>query len=356
MKPKNLRTLRRAIDRLDEQIVGLLNQRTAYAVDIGKVKQQGGKPVYMPAREQQVYAHLKNTNRGPLTDATLTAIYREVMSGTLMLQRPLQVAFFGPVATFTHLASLKKFGSQVTFHGVASITDVFLEVERGRCEYGVVPVENSIEGAVNHTLDMFIESDLKICAEVLLDISHNLLGRGPLRRIKRVYSNPMVFGQCRLWLESNLPGRELIEVSSTTRAAEIAGRQKDSAAIASSVAAQEYRLAILAESIEDNPHNMTRFLVIGKDQTPASGADKTSIVLAIKDRVGALYDLLYPFKTARINLTKIESRPSKRKAWQYYFYVDFNGHAGEPRVQRALRAIEQRCSFFKILGSYPLEK
>ncbi|MDD5747378.1 MAG: prephenate dehydratase, partial [Candidatus Omnitrophica bacterium] len=221
------------------------------------------------------------------------------------------------------------------------------------CDYGVVPVENSIEGAVNHTLDMLVDSDLKICSEILLDISHNLLAKCPLEKIKRIYSNPMVFGQCRSWLEGHVPNRELIEVSSTTRASEIAASEEGAAAIASSVAAEMYKLNIVAASIEDSPHNMTRFLVIGRKEAGKTGRDKTSIVFSVKDRVGALHDMLLSFKSAKINLTKIESRPSKRKAWDYYFFVDMQGHVSEPRLEKALAKLEKKCHFLKILGSYP---
>jgi len=353
MDKKNIQKLRKAIDELDEKLIAGLNDRTNLAIKIGKLKEASRQAVYMPAREQQNYDHIKKFGKGPLPPEALMAIYREIMSATIMLQKPICVAYFGPAATFTHLASLKKFGSQVEYAAAQTITDVFNEVERGNCDYGVVPVENSIEGAVNHTLDMLVDSDLKICSEILLDISHNLLAKCPLRKIKRIYSNPMVFGQCRLWLEGHLPLCELIEVSSTTRASEIAAREKGAAAIASSLAAQMYSLDIVAESIEDSPHNMTRFLVIAKNESGRTGRDKTSIVFSIKDRVGALHDMLLSFKSAKINLTKIESRPSKRKAWDYYFFVDMQGHVSEPRLEKALAGLEKKCHFLKILGSYP---
>ena len=234
-----------------------------------------------------------------------------------------------------------------------TITDVFNEVERGSCDFGVVPVENSIEGAISHTLDMFVDSDLKICSEVSLDVMHNLLANCSIKNIKKVYSKSQVFGQCRLWLESNLPGRHLLETSSTAKAAEIAVHQKNSAAIASTLAAQIYKLKIQAESIEDSPHNVTRFLVIGKKEAGYTGKDKTSVLFSIKDRVGALHDMLLSFKSANINLTKIESRPSKKKAWDYYFFVDMQGHIKEKRLKMALKNLEKKCHFLKIVGSYP---
>lgn len=345
--------MRKAIDILDKQLIEILNKRTGKAIDIGKLKEQFKQTVYMPAREQQVYNNIKKFNKGPLSNEALMAVFREIMSGTIMLQKPMRVSYLGPVATFTHLAGLKKFGSQVEYKPANTITDVFSEVERGNCDYGVVPVENSIEGAVNHTLDMLVDSDLKICSEILLDISHNLMAKCPLNQIKRIYSKSQVFGQCRLWLESNLPTRELIDSSSTTRAAEIAQKEKGSAAIASSLAARVYKLNVLAESIEDSPHNMTRFLVIGKNEAKQTGKDKTSVVFSIKDRVGALHDMLLSFKAAKINLTKIESRPSKKKVWDYYFFMDMEGHKNDIIVKKALDKLEKKCYFLKILGSYP---
>ncbi|MBU4305535.1 MAG: prephenate dehydratase [Candidatus Omnitrophica bacterium] len=349
----NIQKLRKAIDALDEKIIEILNKRTELAIKIGKEKERLKETVYMPARERQIYDNVKRYNKGPLHHEMLMAIYREVMSSTIVLQKPMKVAYLGPSATFTHLAGLQKFGSQVEYVATQTITDVFNEVARGNCDFGVVPVENSIEGAVNHTLDMLVDSDLKICSEILLDVSHNLLANCPVKEIKKVYSKSEVFGQCRLWLESNLPNRELIEVSSTSKAAEIAVREKGAAALASSLAARIYKLKLIAESIEDSPHNVTRFLVIGKKQAQRTSRDKTSLVFSVKDRVGALHDILLPFKSAKINLTKIESRPSKKKAWDYYFFVDMEGHASEPRLQKTIAQLEKRCHFLKILGSYP---
>lgn len=349
----NIQKLRRAIDKLDQDLINILNKRTKLAIKIGRIKERLNKSVYMPAREQQVYDRIKKINKGPLSNNALIAVYREIMSGTIMLQKPLKVVYLGPEATFTHLASQKKFGAQVEYISAQTITDVFTEVERGSCDFGVVPVENSIEGAVNHTLDMFVDSDLKICSEISLDISHNLLANCKLNEIKKIYSKSEVFGQCRLWLEGNLPGRDLVEVSSTTKAAEIAAREKGAAALASSLAAQIYKLKTLAKSIEDSPHNVTRFLVIGDKEAGRTGHDKTSVIFSIKDKVGALHDMLMAFKSARINLTKIESRPSKKKAWDYYFFVDMEGHATEPRLKKALDALEKKCHFLKIIGSYP---
>lgn len=345
--------LRKKIDNIDADIIRLLNKRASLAKDVGRLKRRAGSGVYVPDREAEVYENILRQNKGPLSENALRAIYREVMSSSLALEKHLKIAYLGPEATFTHIAAVKKFGSQVSYTPCSSITEVFGEVALSRSDYGVVPVENSIEGAVNHTLDMFIDSDLKICSEVFLDISHNLIGRCSLRSAKRVYSNPQVFGQCRLWLDSYLPGVELIEVSTTSKAAEIASKEKNACAIASVLAAEKYRLKILAKDIEDSATNITRFLVIGQRAPSPTKRDKTSIMFSVKDRVGALHDMLVPFKKNGVNLTKIESRPSKRKAWEYYFYVDMAGHCENLHVKKALKELERHCVFLKILGSYP---
>lgn len=300
-----------------------------------------------------IYSRLIKQNKGPLSRKAIKAIYREIMSGSRALQKRLRVTYLGPSATFTEQAALKKFGSEIEYIDCHSITEVFTEVERGRADFGVAPIENSIEGAVSHTLDIFVDSDLVICAEIILEIVHNLLANCKLEEIKTVYSNPQVIGQCRLWLEANLPRVKLVEVSSTTQAASMASRERFAAAIASNLAAKKYRLKIQAESIEDSAHNATRFLVIGKTFARPTKSDKTSIIFSVKDKVGALQGMLIPFKRHKINLTKIESRPSKKKAWEYYFFVDLEGHCREKQVKAALAELEKNCTFFKILGSYP---
>jgi chorismate mutase/prephenate dehydratase len=350
----DLKRLRQQIDRLDKQIIKLLNDRAKVSLHIAGVKLKKGAGVYSPDRERDVFMRIKEANEGPLSGKAVESIYREIMSASLSLSRPLRIAYLGPQATFTHLAALKRFGSQVQYVASDSITDVFVSVEKGASDYGVVPIENSIEGAVTHTLDMFMDSDLRICSQVILDISHNLLARCPRKAIKKVYSIAQVFGQCRIWLQENLPKVEKIEVSSTTRAAQIASKEKQSACIASALAAQVYKLKVLAPDIEDSSCNVTRFLVIGKADVPVTGHDKTSIMFSIRDRVGALHDMLVPFKKYKINLTKIESRPSKKKAWDYYFFIDLQGHHAQEHVKKALGELEKHCNFFKILGSYPI--
>jgi len=351
-----LSNLRKQIDELDRRLVELLNRRAQLTLEIGKIKRETRGSVYVPNREREVYAKVLKTSRGPLKDEAIRAIYREIMSCALSLEKPMRIAYLGPPATFTHIAAMYKFGSQVDYLDCKSISDVFNEVEKGNVDYGVVPIENSIEGAVSHTLDMFIDSQAKVCSEASLEIKHNLLANCKKSEVRKVYSNPQVFGQCRIWLESNLARAELVEVSSTTRAAEIAAREKFSAAIASDLAAKRYGLRIVARSIEDSPHNVTRFLIIGETLTQPTGKDKTSIMFSIKDRVGALHDMLVSFKKYKINLTKIESRPSKRKPWEYYFFVDLEGHIENKKVKKALEELSKDCSYLKVLGSYPVSE
>jgi len=349
-----LKNLRRKIDGLDKKIIKLLNMRTKITLGITKIKRKEGKGIYSPDREREVLRKIAAANKGPLTSAGLEAIYREIMSCSLAIDTPPKIAYLGPEATFTHLAALRRFGSQVEYIACNSIADVFLEVERNAADYGVIPIENSIEGAVSHTLDMFVDSDLKICAQVILDVAHNLLANCAKNKIKRIYSNPQVFAQCRIWLQENLPNVETVEVSSTSRAAQIVNKEKYSACIASALAAKVYKLKVVAFDIEDSPHNITRFLVISKSDVPQTGQDRTSIMFSIKDRVGALHDMLVPFKKYRINLTKIESRPSKRKAWDYYFFMDLEGHRDNPMIKKAILELENQCTFLKVLGSYPV--
>lgn len=349
----NLEDLRKQIDRIDANIVNVLNRRSEITLNIRKLKKKLGKGIYSPEREWQVLTRLKKINRGPLSDEALDSIYREIMSSALALEKPLTIAYLGPEATFTHLAAIKKFGHQLEYLPCSSISDVFKEVQKQNANYGVVPIENSIEGAVTHTLDMLIDSDLKICAQIVMSVTHNLLSNCAKKDIKKIYSNPQVFAQCRMWLQENFPKAELIDVSSTTRAAQIVRDERNSAAIASILASQVYRLKVIAHNIEDSPSNITRFLVIGANGAGPTGNDKTSIVFSIKDRVGALHDMLIPFKKNRINLTKIESRPSKKKAWDYYFFLDLEGHIQDKNTARALKELEAKAQYFKILGSYP---
>ena len=357
MSPKNLNDLRKEIDKIDSRLVDLINKRGKISREIGQSKKIDKHPIYSPDRERQIYAKIAKMNKGPLADKAVKAIYREIMSACLSLQHPLVVSYLGPELTYTHQASMKKFGSSVDYLSCDSIPAVFREVENGNAQYGVVPIENSTEGAVNHTLDMFIDSPLVICAEVYCRIRHSLLcKKSSMGSIKKIYSNPQVFGQCRGWIEKNIPQAKLHDVSSTAKAAEIAAKQADSACIASELAAEKYQLKIVARSIEDAAVNVTRFLVIGKELGRVSGLDKTSIMFSVKDRPGVLHDMLSSFKNNGINLTKIESRPSKRGLWKYYFFVDMEGHCQNPKVKKALKDLEKKCHFLKILGAYPQAK
>jgi len=351
---KELEKLRREIDQIDNEILKLLNKRAEVVIGIAHIKRNEKAKFYSPEREREILERLTTLNKGPFPHETLKVIYREILSASLSLEEPLKVAFFGPLATFTHLAALRHFGSSASFMPVESIRDVFDAVEAGKAGFGVVPVENSNEGVVSYTLDMFMDYDLKVSAEVMLEISHNLLSKsGDKAKIKKIYSNPQAAAQCRRWLELNLPGVPILESTSTAKAAELASVDDEAAAIASELAAKIYDLRFFEKNIEDIKHNYTRFLVISKEFPPKTGRDKTSIMFSIKDRPGALYDILSPFKRAKINLTKIESRPSKRKAWEYIFFVDMEGHIDDKKVRKAVDTMKENCLYVKILGSYP---
>jgi len=356
MKDQTLQPHRKEIDKIDDEIVRLLGERAQHVIEIGKLKKATDAQalLHTPAREAEIMDRLCKVNTGPFPNEALRAVYREIMSGSLALEGPLKVSYLGPRATFTHLACIRKFGSSAQYLPTTSITEVFNEVERGRADFGVVPIENSTEGVVNHTLDMFIDSNLQIYGEALLEVSHNLLSKcDSLEAVKKIYSHPHAIAQCRQWLETNLPNVPYSEVHSTARAAEICTEEPSAAAIASELAGQIYGLKVLKPRIEDNINNYTRFLVLSLKAPERTGKDKTSVMLSVKDKVGALYDLLRPFASHGTNLTKIESRPSRRKAWEYIFFIDLEGHVDEDRVKRALDEIKPRCLFLKILGSYP---
>jgi chorismate mutase/prephenate dehydratase len=348
----NLEKLRKQIDKLDDELIRLLNERIKVALEIGKTKKEQGGEIYVPSREKAVFERIAELNKGPLPDSSARAIYREVMSAALALESSLKIAYLGPPATFTHQAAHTKFGASVDYHPVGTITDVFAAVENGTADYGVVPIENSIEGAVTHTFDQFTNTQLKICAEIYLPVSLYLLASVPKDKITRVCSKQEAIGQCRRWLSENLSGVEIDAVNSTALAAEMAAKS-DCAAIASALAAELYSLDVIAENIQDVSGNTTRFLVIGKNYGEPTGDDKTSIYFGIKDEVGALHDALDALKVNGINMTKIESRPSKNKAWEYYFFVDFEGHANDPHVNAALEELKEHCAVLTVLGSYP---
>ncbi len=343
---------RKAIDKCDAQVIRLLNERTKHVLAIGEIKLKAGEEIYAPHRERAVLDRICRLNQGPITDESLRAIYREIMSSALSLEKTLTVAYLGPEATFTHQAAIRRFGSSLSYASQKTIGDVFTEVSKQHADYGVVPVENSTEGVVTHTLDMFVDSDLKIVAQIVLPVRHCLLSKGKRSQIKKLFAHPQSLGQCRLWVQTNLPQAEIIETSSNARSAELAAKEKYSAAIAGVLAAEKYGVPILEHDIQDNLANATRFLVLGRQCSPPTGNDRTSLMFSLVDRVGALYQALVAFRRSRINMTKIESRPSKRKAWEYFFFVDCDGHYSDRKVAKALAMLGEQCSYVKVLGSY----
>lgn len=346
--------LRGRIDEIDARMIELINERADCALEIGRMKNKGAQSIFAPEREKQVLAGVLEKNRGPLSDKAIAAIFREVISACRALEKPISVAYFGPAGSYTHIASIMKFGESTDFVAVNTIPDVFNGVERKEVNYGVVPVENSTEGIVSHTLDMFLISDLRICAEIYAPISHNLLSSGTdMTAIKRIYSMPQAIAQCRNWIAANMPGVEVLEVSSTSKGARMCEGYPSSAAIASSLAAKEYGLNIVREGIEDNPHNRTRFLVVGYSKPAPCGKDKTSIVFSVPHKAGSLYNALRVFESYEISLTMIESRPTKQMPWEYIFFVDFQGHEQDETVQKALKELSQQALFVRVLGSYP---
>jgi chorismate mutase/prephenate dehydratase len=348
---------RERIDAIDREVVALLNRRARVVQAIGELKKARKIEVVDPGREEQVLARIERANTGPFPNDSLRAIYREVFAASHQIEEPLTVAYFGPEATFTHMACRRVFGSAARTLPKPSIRDVFRAVERGEAPFGVVPVENSTEGVVNHTLDMFLESPLAIHAEVVLVVHHHLLSRsGKLSEIGVLYSHYQPVAQCAGWLEEHLPGVPVRDVASTSEAARRAAADPAGAAIASRLAGELYGLRAVRRNIEDRHDNVTRFIVVSAREHEPTGRDTTSILFSIKDRVGALHDILMPFQRRRINLTKIESRPSRRRAWDYVFFVDFDGHRADPVVQRVLAQVRKSCSMLKVLGSYPTNR
>lgn len=355
-----LADLRAQIDGIDRQIQDLINQRAACAQKVAEVKQAAadGKEVqyYRPEREAQVLRAVMERNAGPLPNEDMGKLFREIMSCCLALEKPLSVAFLGPEGTFTHAAALKHFGHFVTAQPLAAIDEVFREVASGQAKYGVVPVENSTEGMVNHTLDSFVDSPLYISGEVKLRIHHHLLSAGtlPVDQIKRVYAHQQSLAQCRKWLDSHCPQIERVAVGSNGEAARLAAEEQGVAAIAGDMAAERYQLQKLAENIEDRPDNTTRFLVIGADVVPPSGEDKTSLLVSVKNKPGALYHVLEPFHRHDVSLTRLETRPSSSGTWAYVFYIDFEGHIEDERVKAVISEISPDAVEIKHLGSYPV--
>ena len=353
-----LEEVRTRIDAVDEQIHRLISERAKLAQLVGISKTRDGQTVdfYRPEREAQVLRRARERNRGPLRDEEIVRLFREIMSACLAQQEPLKVAYLGPEATFSQTAVLTHFGHSVRALPLGSIDEVFHEVESAAADFGVVPIENSTEGTVNHTLDRFITSPLRICGEVELRIHHYLMGNmTALGRIVRVCSHPQSLAQCRAWLQEHLPSVELVPASSNGEAARRARDERGTAAIAGETAAEVYGLKVLAAQIEDRADNTTRFLVLGRKLLAASGKDRTTLLVSVADTdsPGALHRLLEPLAKHRVSMTRIESRPSHRRKWDYIFFIDVDGHAEEPHVARALAALKGRSSLFRVLGSYP---
>ncbi|MCS6775367.1 MAG: prephenate dehydratase [Chloroherpetonaceae bacterium] len=345
---------RKEIDRIDEQVIQLLNRRAELAQQIGHAKSRARSHYFTPEREHIVFNRLLSLNKGPLQAANIRAIYREIISACRALEKPLSVSFLGPEGTFSHLASIARFGTASEFVPVDSIAEVFACVERNRCDYGVVPVENSWAGVVPETLDTFMNSNLRVVSEIYQPITHNLLTRcESLAQIKRLYSHFQPLAQCRQWLRNHLPGVEEIEASSTSRAAEMAAQDPESAAIATTLAAEKYDLPILCAHIEDNPSNRTRFLVLGYNEPDPTGRDKTSLMFSVHNRAGELVHALNAFEKYDVNMTMIESRPTRTAAWQYVFYIDVQGHIRDEPVEKAIALLKQHSLFVRVLGSYP---
>jgi chorismate mutase/prephenate dehydratase len=351
---QQLADLRRRIDAIDQQLVALLNERARVVVDIGHVKRESGKtPIYAPDREQSVLDRIRQANTGPLPDACLMAIWRELMSGSFALERHLRIAFLGPSGSFSHLAAMRQFGSCVEYAPVESIPAVFHTVEARRVDLGLVPIENSIGGGIHDTLDCFLHTTVRVCAEVLIPIHHHVLSRSEPAQITRVYSRPEVFEQCRTWLSTNLRDAERIAMTSSAKAAERASQEDGAAAIGSHLAAEIYNLPTRFECIEDNPNNITRFFVIGHQTSRPTGDDKTAVVFTTAHKPGALASVIDVFRDQGVNLTHIDKRPSQRINWEYYFFIDCEGHADEPHVAKALADARQHCLQFTVLGSFP---
>jgi len=355
LNESNLESLREEIDQIDSEIVKLLNLRVSKACEIGKIKQLKGVDPYDPAREEQVFTKLSSYSDGPLRNGSLRAVYREIISASIALEKDIVIGYLGPEATYTHQAAVKNFGSGLEYMALPDIPDVFSAVESGHCDYGVVPIENSTEGAVNRSLDLLVDSDLTIVAQVFLRVRHCLFSQTSLDEISEVRSKDQALAQCADWLRAKLPDVRLMPVTSTAEAVRECKIQKGVAAIAGELAGQIYEVPMIESGIQDRSDNVTRFLVVAKQALPLRNgiSYRTSLVLSLNDEVGALQNALKPFSERGINLCKIESRPSKRKSWDYFFFVDFIGHPDEEIVGDALKELGNACAFSRLLGSYP---
>ncbi len=349
----SLEELRNKIDEIDHRLVQLLNERARVVVEVGKLKSKTDKPIYAPDREKAVLEKVTKANTGPLPDKCLVAVWREMMSGSFFLERPLRIGYLGPGGSFSHTAAMLKFGQSVEYEPLTDIASIFDEVSKGHCDLGLVPVENTMGGGVIETLDALIDSDVKVCAEVLMAIHHNLLANCSLDEIELIYSKPEVFAQCRKWLSATFKDAQTVAVASTAKAAQMAANEPRTAAIGSRIAAELYGLKVVYENIEDIANNVTRFLIIGREDARRTGEDKTAILFSTAHKAGALADVLDIFKKYEINLTNIESRPSKKRQWEYYFFMDFLGHRTDKNIQEGLEESRKHCLQLSILGSFP---
>ena len=349
-----IETIREDIDAVDAQLVELLSKRAGLAQEVGKIKKEGDRPFFTPERERQIYERLEQSNPGPLQGRQLVSIFREIISAARAAEKPLQVAYWGPEGTFSHLAAIQTFGHSTSLEPTDSIHDVFMAVDHGDADYGCVPVENSIAGVVPETLDMFPQTNVKICAESFVDIHHHLVSLAPsLDEIERVYAGPQPMNQCRRWLRERLPKAEVVEVAPTSRAAQAALSDPKSAAIANRMAAETVGLPVLAEHIQDNPQNRTRFLVIGFNEPAKTGRDKTSLMFNLRNKPGELYRALGAFNETGVNLMMIESRPAQRSTFEYIFYMDVAGHRTDEKLQKAIEILRGYALETVVLGSYP---
>ncbi len=355
-------SLRKKIDRLDTRLVELLNQRLALAAEIGRLKRSKDGRIYVAEREDQILHKVCSQNKGPMKDGALRAVYREVMSAAIALEKPLVIAYLGPEATNTHQAAIKKFGASVDYDGMPTIGDIFTAVEKGEADYGVIPIENSTEGSVRDALDQFVDSDLKVVAQIYLDITHALISTSPVEKIEKVYSKDQALAQCRMWLQRHLPHAEVIASASTSSAVQIARETPGAAAVASPIAAAYYGVPVVAENIQDKSDNTTRFFVVGKQASGpvGGGRDMTSFLISLGDNAashpGSLLKMLLPLAKRGINLSKVESRPSKKRPWDYLFFIDVTGHYDDPGMRDAIKQLNRFCPVVKWLGSYPIAK
>jgi chorismate mutase/prephenate dehydratase len=348
-----LGNVRERIDEIDRKLLTLISERGELAQAIGALKAKDGTPVYAPDRESEILDRICKQNPGPFSNEVLLAVYRELMSGSFSLEKPLRIAFLGPLGSYSHLAATSKFGSAVDYEPVGDITAAFKEVENGHADFGVVPIENSMIGGIRETLDAFTESTVSVCAEINLRIQHNLLSRKPISEIERVYSKQEIFDQCRNWLAETGLIRKAEATASSSRAAEMASQEEGAAALGNKLAAELYDLPIQVSNVEDDAKNVTRFFVVGNEQAKPTGDDKTSILFTTAHKAGALVDVLNVLREAEVNLTMITSQPSRRNAWEYFFFIDAEGHSADEKIQRAVLAAESHCQKLRVIGSYP---